>query len=129
MVTTFAQVLAGLDDKQILDRFAELFPDPGPAYQKVLDTLRGMTPQPSACRLVLQWVTDIDKPPWVTVFGIENHAPVAIEYEPWAQWLGMPIGTDTLADFPAVDIAAHALWEMTYAGFDEAAIAEQAERI
>lgn len=46
----------------------------------------------------------------------------ALEYQPWDEWLGMEIEERTLEVFAPADVAAHCLWEMTFAGFDEETI-------
>jgi hypothetical protein len=49
----------------------------------------------------------------------------SLVFEPWEGWLGMDIDPQTL-DYPALQIAAHCLWEMTIHGFEPSQV--QAER-
>jgi len=49
----------------------------------------------------------------------------AIEYPPWKQWLGMDICEESLYNFSQMEIIAHCLYEMTFAGFEEEEIQKQ----
>jgi hypothetical protein len=58
-----------------------------------------------------------------------SEAEFALEFERWAEWLGMEIDAETLAKYSPPDIVAHCLWEMTSCGFDETAIEAQRAEI
>jgi len=49
----------------------------------------------------------------------------AIEYTPWKKWLGMKIDPLSSERYSEDEIIAHCLWEMTFAGFDQASIKKQ----
>ncbi|MBF0405862.1 MAG: hypothetical protein HQM10_00800 [Candidatus Riflebacteria bacterium] len=49
----------------------------------------------------------------------------AIEFTSWEEWLGMRIDQSSAERFYEVEIIVHCLWEMTFAGFDQASIKEQ----
>lgn len=53
----------------------------------------------------------------------------AIEFVPWSEWLGMEISTETQVKYSELEILAHCLWEMTIAGYSEAAIKNQIDEI
>lgn len=53
----------------------------------------------------------------------------AIYFDPWAEWLGMSISTETLATFSELEIVSHCLFEMTFEGFDEVTIKESADNL
>ncbi len=43
----------------------------------------------------------------------------ALEYAPWSKWLGYEVDKKVLKKMPKEEIAAHCLWEMTFAGFTQ----------
>ncbi|WP_394992430.1 DUF6557 family protein [Emticicia sp.] len=51
----------------------------------------------------------------------------AIYFDPWAEWLGMSISTETLEKFSELEIISHCLFEMTFEGFDEVRIKESGD--
>ena len=51
----------------------------------------------------------------------------AIYFDPWAEWLGMSISTETLEKFSELEIISHCLFEMTFEGFDEVKIKESGD--
>jgi hypothetical protein len=53
----------------------------------------------------------------------------AIEYTPWGKWLGMSIDQVSSENFSEVEIIAHCLWEMTFAGFDQRSIKEKIDEL
>lgn len=42
--------------------------------------------------------------------------------KPWANWLGMQIGSETSQSFMPAQIVAHCMWEMTFHGYSEAEV-------
>ena len=46
----------------------------------------------------------------------------ALEFTPWAEWLGMEIDPASLAEFGEEGVIAHCLWAMTFVDFDETLI-------
>ncbi len=54
---------------------------------------------------------------------------LAIEFIPWNEWLGMPINENSLKNFSELEIIAHCLNEMTYAGFEQEEIQSEITRI
>lgn len=49
----------------------------------------------------------------------------AIEFVAWKNWLGMDLAPETTKNFSDLEIIAHCLYEMTFAGYDEDEIQEQ----
>ena len=49
----------------------------------------------------------------------DSKSPFAIEFTPWAEWLGMELDAFTLKEFSEFDIVAHCLYEMTFLGFTQ----------
>lgn len=41
----------------------------------------------------------------------------ALDFQPWAEWLGMEVDAQSLNEYPEAEIIAHCLWEMTFHGF------------
>ena len=52
-----------------------------------------------------------------------------LSFTPWNKWCAMPFSDESLTKFSEVDLLAHALWEMSWHGFDEIAIEERLEGI
>lgn len=118
---TFGELLADLEDEAIAKRVIELYPDQDiEGYREVLKKLRTLKPTSSDCKLAVQKVFDDDSKEWyVGVSGLKGRTYYAIEYSPWSEWLAMPVMAKTLKAFKPLDIAAYALWEMTWSGFEE----------
>lgn len=49
----------------------------------------------------------------------EEEITYGIEFTPWNEWIGMEIDSESFKDFTEVEIAVHALWEMTFISYDE----------
>jgi len=96
-------------------------------YEEVYNTLIIMNPEPSElCISVSHAIDDFDGEAYVNVSGIyktprtdEEKWSQAIEFVPWKEWLGMEITQDSLNKFSELEIITHALFEMTFVGFDE----------
>lgn len=108
------------------------------AYQQVFEKLNLMQPVEVAIEIVIHQYYDDETflPSCVSVGGI-NLKPnkddinngLAIEYTPWNKWLGMGINKLTQKEFTELEIIAHCLYEMTYAGYDEKEIQADLEKI
>lgn len=107
-------------------------------YEVIFEKLKLKEPVEVAINIVINQHYDDEtfEPSCVDVAGI-NLKPdkddfndgLAIEYTPWNQWLGMGIDKLTLKEFTELEIIAHCLNEMTYAGFDEREIQSDFDRI
>lgn len=53
----------------------------------------------------------------------------ALDFTPWAEWLGMPIRQSTLENYSELDVMAHCLWEISWMGFDEKYIQEKKDEL
>lgn len=98
------------------------------AYRDVYEKLLEMIPVENAMQIVLTHYLsdDVDGGSYVDVSGYkETNDPdsltdsYAIEFTPWAQWLGMEISEATSRDFSELKIISHCLYEMTFCGYDE----------
>ena len=60
---------------------------------------------------------------YFSVSGVCNQKGIkqlyAIEYTPWSEWLGCEVDRKVLRKMTSEEIAAHCLWEMTFAGFTQ----------
>lgn len=103
-------------------------------YQKVYSELQMYIPVFSDTKIVLtEFKTDIELEEektntknFIDVSGQDgtidengNKIFYAIEFEEWKKWLGMDIDQNTLTKFSEIEIIAHCLYEMTFAGFNE----------
>jgi len=43
----------------------------------------------------------------------------ALDFTPWAEWLGMEIHPESVHNYSPAEIVAHCIWEMTWNGFTE----------
>ncbi len=106
-------------------------------YALVYEKLELLHAEETAMYIVLKTLTDeLDGESYVDVSGKyknpttqeEQHA-MAIEFTAWSEWLGMEISPDSLQEFSELEIIAHCLYEMTFAGFEEEEIQEELNTI
>ncbi|MBF0548260.1 MAG: hypothetical protein HQM08_27735 [Candidatus Riflebacteria bacterium] len=128
--------------------FRKLYPDQKKSregYKQVFSELRTLKPKATKMRIVVEEVpAERDQEGYVHVSGkngtlkkivrskqfnddgkSDPEESFAIEYTPWEEWLGMRIDQPSAERFSEVEIIVHCLWEMTFAGFDQASIKEQ----
>jgi uncharacterized protein YggL (DUF469 family) len=105
-------------------------------YEDVYNQLQFIVPEPTEIELVLTLVEESGEKPYVDVSGRslgplldELTSSHALEFTPWAEWLGMPIAHDTLQHFTELEILAHCLWEMTFIGYDEESIQKEMQQL
>jgi|SRR5690606_4860266 len=95
-------------------------------YRKAHEILLQLPSADTAMQLQICWVADDDptEQGYHDVSGFEPDEAIAysIEFRPWAEWLGMAVTEETYAAYTELEITAHCLFEMTFAGFDEATI-------
>lgn len=110
--------------------FAKAYPEADvDDHSQAYERLRFMQPKPTDFTIVLTTITP--EPPeqledaYVDVSGRKKVTSEgepeswAIEYTPWAEWLGADISEESLAEFGFVGAITHCLWEMTFCGYDE----------
>lgn len=88
-------------------------------YFNVYSKLRETIPLISSTKLILdEKVSRLNSMKWVTVLGVlsNNEIDFALEFNPWAEWLGMEVDSVTLVEYTESDIIAHCLFEMAYVG-------------
>jgi len=51
--------------------------------------------------------------------GKEREETWAIELSTWNYWASLPVDAETLSQYSEIDVICHALWEMTFFGFDQ----------
>ena len=128
----------------------EAYPDEAEqidAYDLVYEALIRQSPEVGARRIVLEERLGIDDRTYIDVSGRDgtlhkeldefqyfkdvpdsdvanSEVSYALEFSPWAEWLGMEIDPATLAEFSEEAIIAHCMWEMTFVDFDETSIQE-----
>ncbi len=139
---TFAELVksnAWLSVKMVLSKLhpdQEEFMDD---YQHVFSQLQVITSLPSNVTIDVGRIHDsYDNAHYVDVSGYytnpvdrtnEYTNSLAIEYTPWNKWFGMPIDKNSLKNFSELEIIAHCLIEMTYAGFEQEDIQSGIDRI
>jgi hypothetical protein len=55
----------------------------------------------------------------VSGYKLSEKGSFAIEMTAWDIWLGMDISQETLLNYPEEEVLVHALWEMTFCGYEE----------
>jgi hypothetical protein len=108
-------------------------------YEKVFNELGIMQPLSGNMTIDVSLVDDdYDNTQYVDVSGYytnpsektdEYSNSFAIEYTPWSEWLGMEIDKRSLKNFTELEIIAHCLHEMTYAGFEQDEIQAQMDKL
>ncbi|TQD38826.1 DUF6557 family protein [Haloflavibacter putidus] len=106
-------------------------------YALVYEKLKFLNPEECDMYIELKNVTDdFDGEPYVDISGKyknpkteEEKFSMAIEFTPWSQWLGMDICPESIEEFSELEIIAHCLYEMTFAGFEEKDIQEELNNI
>ena len=119
--------------KKVKDALLKLYPDQKKlikGYKYVFKTLNLMRPGHSKEEMVI----DIKrvgrgKNAYFDVSGVCTEKGIkqsyGIEYTPWSKWLGCEVDRKVLRKMPREEIAAHCLWEMTFAGFTQDKIRRQ----
>lgn len=95
-------------------------------YKQVYKKLQHVIPIPSKSPLILKELKDDSLPDtdetYVEIFcpmPEGEDEPFAMEFAPWAEWLGKPIAKENLENFSVFENIAHCLCEMTFISFDE----------
>lgn len=88
-------------------------------YRSVLDQLSSMEPIETDYNLSIEISKSPGQDPWYTVVGVKESGVSSVEYVLWQCWLAMPIVFDTAVSFSGEEIVAHALYEMTWAGYTQ----------
>jgi len=134
------QLLKNNNWLSIATEFFKLYPEEEKnkdGYEEVLEKLFLMeTENAEMSILVTHEKDDFDGKDYVDVSGKyqqlktdEHKFSQALEFTPWKEWLGMQIHPESLAQFSEVEILAHCLHEMTFAGFEEEEIQGQIQSI
>lgn len=99
-------------------------------YEEILSSLKSMAPDESDMVLCIEKVEEEDDDEiWWDVSGFEDGTNYSLSFSPWSEWLGMKVLEDSLNQLSLEEIAIHCIWEMTWHGFDEEAIQEQANEL
>jgi hypothetical protein len=129
-----ADLLRNVDEAEVLRELASSYPKEAVSvagYSKVLDQLRGLEPASTGMTIVVSLRPpdeDIDHA-WWDVSGDDGAVTSwALDFHPWAEWLGMPFRVEG-GELSDAQIAARVLWEMTFHGFDNDAVQDAWRKI
>ena len=129
-----ADLLRNVDEAEVLRELASSYPKEAASvagYSKVLDQLRGLAPASTDTTIVVTL-----RPPdedtdhaWWDVSGDDGSGTSwALDFRPWAEWLGMRFRVED-GELSDAQIVAHVLWEMTFHGFDDEAVQDAWRKI
>lgn len=113
------------NDEVLLDCLVDLYPNQAVSrdlYRQLLATLRELPPSPSDC-VVDVYVDEIG----VVVDGLHSGDPTryALDFCSFGEWLGFTVSDHAKKHFADVEILVRCLWEMTFNGFTDQAIANK----
>lgn len=123
----FKDIIRACAFKKVKGALLKLYPDLKKlikGYKYVFNTLKLMRPKYSKKGMII----DIEKVgrgknAYFSVSGVCTEKGIkqsyAIEYTPWSEWLGCEVDKQVLKKMTKEEIAAHCLWEMTFAGFTQ----------
>ena len=111
--------------------FSKIYPDQISFiedYETVFNQLKILKPKSSCIYIIIDNVIDeFDNEEYVTVSGYDSlkvstsinliTESLALEFTPWAEWLGMSIDQECIDSFSELEIICHCLHEMTFMGF------------
>ncbi|MEW6738563.1 MAG: DUF6557 family protein [Nitrospirota bacterium] len=133
----FKDIIRYCTFKKVKDALLELYPDQKKVvkgYKYVFETLKLMRLRYSKDGMVI----DIrrvgrGRNAYFSVSGVCSQDGVkqsyAIEYMPWSKWLGCEVDRKVLRKMTREEIAAHCLWEMTFAGFTQDRIRREINKL
>lgn len=92
-------------------------------FRIVFETLRLMEPTESEFQIHIERRSDVLdlEYSYPDVFGVKegDENSYSLSFTPWTEWLGMVVCQETMKAFPASQIVANCLLEMTFFGFTE----------
>ena len=129
-----AELIAKVDPDEIVREILAAYPDEAKneaGYRRVLAQLAEMAMEPPKDGMAIVIAREpADAPysnePWWHVYGrnAQDDANWALDFTPRGQWLGMQVRVKNV-DLTPAQMAAHALWEMTWHGFDEVEVKDR----
>jgi len=136
-MATIGELLRSLDHDEVVAAIDQLYPQLSittlEEFRRVCLSLLALNPCSTtlSCEIVIRESVEDDAHYDVVVFGRDaNGENVAIEYTPWPEWLAMDVVVKSeIGDQPLVNIMAHILWEMTWAGFDNDSIQMKLQKL
>ncbi|WP_299255008.1 DUF6557 family protein [uncultured Cytophaga sp.] len=129
----FIELIKNNNWLNVSETFLASYPDEADVmdeYENIFQQLQEMDAEVCSIQIKLEWFhhEESNTPAYVEVSGIDTLATeqqiecLALEYLAWRKWLGMSIEEKTRADFTAIEIITHCLYEMTFVGYDETEI-------
>lgn len=133
----FKDIALSCSYRKVKYALLELYPDQKrniKGYKYVFETLKRMRPRFNKEGMVI----DIErvgrgKNAYFSVSGVcivkGIKQSYGIEYTPWSEWLGCEVDKKVLRKMTKEEITAHCLWEMTFAGFTQAKIRKEINKL
>jgi len=142
--------------EEALIRLYQVTPHNMEGYMSVVQNLSTLNPKESTMRICIDWVPpdgkfvengywdihgrngtlhketdDAQLFPKASEEWLNSEVTYALEFNKWEEWLGMEIDSNTAnnIELRRADIIAHALWEMTFCGYEEEEIQDKADEL
>lgn len=135
---TFKQLIESNTWTDISPIFLNLYPDAEEdllGYELVFKKLESIIPEKTEVSIIISKEKDGEED-YFDVSGLHNNPkskedkyPQGLELTSWNKWLGMDIHKQTLKGYSELEIIAHCLYEMSFAGFSEEDIPKALHRI
>lgn len=120
--------------------FEQLYPDQifnVEIYAKIFDELKNTAAIDCSIKIEISYTHEMGKQEeFITLVGKNLHSDLtnkkdkfALEFRPWAEWLGMEFDDLTCQHFTEYEIISHCLYEMTFIGFDQDTIRSEWQAI
>ncbi len=148
----FAELVRDYEWDSIGSVILRLYPDDRQnmaGFKSAFEQLQTLNPAITKMRIVVEKVFDDVENGWYThVCGKDDtlkkeenpeffkddqignqEVSYGIEFVEWEEWLGMDLDPESLSKYSAADILGHCLWEMTFYGYTQEAIQNQAKQL
>jgi len=137
-MATVGELFHSLDRDEVIATIDRLYPTPPvdyPSYQGAWDIIlrkEAAEPRNMVCEIYSAQSLDDPPEPYFSVHGVDlsDGTGYAIEFTPWNEWLTMEVRLpEECADMTPVEQLAHILWEMTWCGYNDEAVADEKQAI
>ena len=134
-MTKLHELIAECDAGEVINSLITYYPEEANnsfGYLGVIRKLKNMQPD-RGCNYMIDVYKDSDEfvSEYFGVHGVKGNDGLsyAMGFDPWSQWLAAEITDGSFEYLSRIEVVAHCLFEMTFAGFHEEDIASKLETI